>query len=264
VQVVYGIVGYKTHAKMLLILRREGRQLRYYTHLGTGNYHYKTAKVYTDYGLFTSDQELGEDVRRVFVQLTSLGKTPTLNKLLRSPFTLHAALIQKIDREIEHANAGGPARIIIKVNAVNEAILTRALYRASMAGVKIILIVRGVCSLRPGIPGISENIEVRSIIGRFLEHSRVYWFENGGQPEVYCASADVMKRNMFRRVETCFPIENPALADRIRADLELYLRDNSQAWLLQADGSYIKAAPAAGEAEIRAQAVLLEQLAERT
>ena len=261
VQVVYGIVGYKTHAKMLLVLRREGKQLRYYTHLGTGNYHAKTAKLYTDYALFSGDKELGEDVRKVFVQLTSLGKTSELNKLLRSPFTLHSALIKKIDREAEHAEAGRAARIIVKVNAVNEPLLIRALLRASMAGVKTTLIVRGICTLRPGIPGVSENIDVRSVIGRFLEHSRVYWFENGGAPEVFCASADFMKRNMFRRVETCFPVENPQLAARIRADLELYLQDNTQAWLLQTDGSYRRAAPREGEPPVRAQAVLLEQLA---
>jgi polyphosphate kinase len=262
VQVVYGIVGYKTHAKMLLILRREGRQLRYYTHLGTGNYHFKTARLYTDYALFSSDKELGEDVRKVFVQLTSLGKMSKLNKLLQSPFTLHSGLLKKIDREIDHANAGKPTRIIIKLNSVNEPQLIRALYRASMAGVPIKLIVRGVCCLRPGIPGISENIEVRSIVGRFLEHSRVYWFENGGEPEVFCASADFMKRNMFRRVETCFPIVSKKLTERIRADLELYLQDNNQAWLLQTDGSYVRALAQAEEAPMRAQAALLEQLGE--
>ncbi|MDD5036873.1 MAG: polyphosphate kinase 1 [Methylococcaceae bacterium] len=262
VQVVYGIVGYKTHAKMLLILRREGRQLRYYTHLGTGNYHSKTSRLYTDYGMFSSDKELGEDVRRVFVQLTSLGKMSPLGKLLQSPFTLHGALVKKIEREIDHAGKGKPARIIIKVNSVEEPQLIRALYRASMAGVKITLIVRGLCCLRPGVPGVSENIEVRSIIGRFLEHSRVYWFENAGDPEVFCASADFMKRNMFRRVESCFPVGNKKLAERIRADLELYLTDNSQAWLLQSDGSYLKPRPKAGEPSVRAQSALLEQLAE--
>jgi polyphosphate kinase len=262
VQVVYGIVSYKTHAKMLLILRREAKQLRYYTHLGTGNYHSKTSRLYTDYGLFSSDKALGEDVRRIFVQLTSLGKMHKLNKLLQSPFTLHSSLLKKIEREIEHAGKGAHARIIIKVNSVDEPLLIRALYRASRAGVKIFLLVRGVCCLRPGVPGVSENIQVRSIIGRFLEHSRVFWFENGGEPEVYCASADFMKRNMFRRVESCFPIEHKKLVERIRSDLELYLRDNSQAWLLQANGTYVRPAPAEGDASARAQSLLLEQLAE--
>lgn len=258
VQVVYGIVGYKTHGKMLLILRREGRSLRYYTHLGTGNYHPRTARCYTDYCLLTSDQELGEDVRKVFMQLTSLGKVSKLHKLLQSPFSLHQNIIKKISREIEQAQAGKPAKIIIKVNAVAEPLLIRALYRASMAGVQVKLIVRGICSLRPGVPGISDHIEVRSVIGRFLEHSRVYYFENGGHPDVFLASADFLARNMFRRVEACFPVENRKLADRIIADLELYLKDNTQAWLMNADGSYHKPVNS-GEPNISAQSALLEQ-----
>jgi polyphosphate kinase len=262
VQVVYGIVGYKTHAKMLLILRREGRKLRYYTHLGTGNYHSRTSRLYTDYGLFTSDRDLGEDVRRVFLQLTSLGKVSRLNKLLQSPFTLHSTLIKKIDRESEHARAGRQGRIVIKVNSVDEPQLIQALYRASIAGVKITLIVRGVCCLRPGVPGVSENIEVRSIIGRFLEHSRIYWFENGGDHEVYAASADFMKRNMFRRVETCFPIESKKLAERVRADIDLYLRDNCQAWVLGTDGTYRRLAPEEGREPVHAQSALLEQMSD--
>ena len=256
-QVVYGIVGYKTHGKMMLILRREGKRLRYYTHLATGNYHPRTARAYTDYCLLSADQELGEDVRKVFVQLTSLGKMGKLNKLLQSPFTLHQSLLRKIQREIDHAKAGKPARIVIKVNAVAEPQLIQALYRASMAGVEIKLIVRGICCLRPGIPGVSETIEVRSIIGRFLEHSRIFTFENGGNPEVYAASADFLPRNMFRRVEACFPIENKKLADRIRDDLELYLKDDSQAWRLGADGAYQRVEP--GEDGTEAQSVLLER-----
>jgi polyphosphate kinase len=258
VQVVYGIVGYKTHGKMLLILRREGKQLRYYTHLATGNYHPKTARAYTDYCLLTADQALGEDVRKVFVQLTSLGKVGKLHKLLQSPFTLHQSLLHKIDRETEHARVGRSARIVIKVNAVAEPQLIQALYRASMAGVEIKLIVRGICCLRPGIPGVSETIEVRSIIGRFLEHSRVYSFENGGHPEVYACSADFLPRNMFRRVEACFPIENKKLADRIRNDLELYLKDDSQAWRLDSDGGYHRVSPR-DPVGFEAQSVLLER-----
>ena len=258
VQVVYGIVGYKTHGKMLLILRREGRHLRYYTHLSTGNYHLRTVRLYTDYGLLTADRDLGEDVRKVFVQLTSLGKVGKLNKLLQAPFSLHQSLLRKIQREIEHAAAGRPACIIIKVNSVAEPQLIQALYRASMAGVEIKLIVRGICCLRPGLPGISENIEVRSIIGRFLEHSRIYFFENGGHPEVYAASADFLPRNMFRRVEACFPIENKKFADRIRDDLELYLKDDSQAWILNPDGSYARATRQSPQG-IEAQTILLER-----
>ncbi len=259
VHVVYGVVGYKTHAKMCLVLRREGKQLRNYVHLGTGNYHPKTALLYTDYGLFTCDKELGEDVRRVFAQLTSLGKVTKLNKLLQSPFTLHSGIMEKIEREIRHAKEGKPAKIIIKVNAVVEEQSIQALYRASQAGVEVKLIVRGVCCLRPGIPGISENIEVRSIIGRFLEHARVYAFENAGDSEVYAASADLMNRNMFCRVETCFPIENKKLHNRIMHDLDLYLKDNSQAWLLQADGSYRRLQPAPDVEPLQAQAALLSE-----
>jgi polyphosphate kinase len=239
VHVVYGVVGYKTHAKMCLVLKRESDDgLRNYVHLGTGNYHTKTAQLYTDYGLFSCDKDLGEDVRRVFAQLTSLGKVTKLHKLLQSPFTLHKGLLEKIEREIAHAKAGKPAKIIIKVNAIVEEQSIQALYRASQAGVEVKLIVRGVCCLRPGVLGVSENIEVRSIIGRFLEHARVYCFANDGNQEVYASSADLMNRNMFRRVEVCFPIESKRLVNRILHDLDLYLRDNSQAWRLLPDGSY--------------------------
>ncbi|MGZ8213762.1 MAG: polyphosphate kinase 1 [Methylosarcina sp.] len=261
VHVVYGVVGYKTHAKMCLVLRREGKELRNYVHLGTGNYHPKTAQIYTDYGLFSCDKELGEDVRRVFAQLTSLGKVTRLNKLLQSPFTLHRGLLEKIEREIEHANNGKPAKIIIKVNAIVEEQAIQALYRASQAGVEIKLIVRGVCCLRPGIPGVSENIEVRSIIGRFLEHGRIYAFANDGNQEVYAASADLMNRNMFRRVEVCFPVENKKLASRIMHDLELYLKDNTQSWLLQPDGSYRPFPKCEKEETIQAQTMLLNEIA---
>ena len=257
VHVVYGVVGYKTHAKMCLVLRREGKQLRNYVHLGTGNYHPKTAQIYTDYGLFSCDKELGEDVRRVFTQLTSLGKVTKLNKLLQSPFTLHSGLMEKIEREIRHAKAGKPAKIMIQVNAVVEPLAIQALYRASQAGVKIQMIVRGMCCLRPNIPGISENIEVRAIVGRFLEHARIYAFFNDGNQEVYASSADLMNRNMFKRVEVCFPIENKKLMQRVLRNLEWYLSDNSQAWILQADGSYLRAMRGKDEPLIQAQAMLL-------
>jgi polyphosphate kinase len=257
VHVVYGVVGYKTHAKMCLVLRREGKQLRNYVHLGTGNYHPKTAQIYTDYGLFSCDKELGEDVRRVFTQLTSLGKVTKLNKLIQSPFTLHSGLMEKIEREIRHAKAGKPAKIIIQVNAVVEPLAIQALYRASQAGVKIQMIVRGMCCLRPNIAGISENIEVRAIVGRFLEHARIYAFHNDGNQEVYASSADLMNRNMFKRVEVCFPIENKKLAQRILRNLGLYLNDNSQAWIMQSDGSYVRATRGKDEPIIQAQAMLL-------
>ncbi len=260
VHVVFGVVGYKTHAKMCLVLRREGKVLLNYVHLGTGNYHPKTAQIYTDYGLFSCNKELGEDVRRIFVQLTSLGKVPQLHKLLQSPFTLHKGLIEKIEREIQHAKEGKAAKIIIKVNAIVEDQSIHALYRASQAGVEVKLIVRGVCCLRPGIKGVSENIEVRSIVGRFLEHTRVYAFANRGEWEVYCASADLMGRNMFRRVETCFPIENKKLHDRILHDLNSYLKDNAQAWLLQSDGSYKQIERKDSEESFQAQTELLKEL----
>jgi polyphosphate kinase len=261
--VVYGVVGYKTHAKMCLVLRKEGSTLRNYVHLSTGNYHPKTARLYTDYGLFSSEKELGEDVRRVFMQLTSLGKVSKLNKLLQSPFTLHHGLMKMIEREIDNAKKGKPAKIIIKVNAVVEESSIQALYRASQAGVEIKLIVRGICSLRPGVPGVSENIEVRSIIGRFLEHTRIYAFMNGGDWAVYASSADLMNRNLFRRVEICFPITDRRLSDRILNDLDGYLKDNSQAWLLKSDGQYQLSKP--GDAPVyQVQSELLKAYGDRT
>ncbi len=260
VHVVYGVVGYKTHAKMCLVLRREGNELRHYVHLGTGNYHPKTAQIYTDYGLFSCNKELGEDVRRVFAQLTSLGKVTKLNKLLQSPFTLHKGILEKIEREITHAKNGKPAKIIIQVNAIVEEQSIQALYRASQAGVEVKLMVRGICCLRPGIPGISENIEVRAIIGRFLEHARIYAFSNDGNQEVYASSADLMNRNMFRRVEICFPIESKRLSNRILHDLDLYLKDNTQAWLLQPDGSYLQLLNTSNDEPTQAQALILAEL----
>ncbi len=260
VHVVYGVVGYKTHAKMCLVLRREGKELRNYVHLGTGNYHPKTAQLYTDYGLFSCNKELGEDVRRVFAQLTSLGKVTQLNKLLQSPFTLHKGILEKIEREIAHAKNGKPAKIIIQVNAIVEEQSIQALYRASQAGVEVKLIVRGICCLRPGIPGVSENIEVRAIIGRFLEHARIYAFANDGNQEVYASSADLMNRNMFRRVEICFPIESKRLHNRIMHDIDLYLKDNTEAWLLQPDGRYVQLLHVSNEEPLQAQAVILNEL----
>ena len=236
-QVVYGIVGYKTHAKMSMAIRREGRELVRYVHLGTGNYHARTARLYTDYGLFTCDAAFGEDVQRIFTQLTTMGSARRLKKMLQSPFSLHRTILQRIDAEVEGAKAGQPARIIAKMNALIEPRSIRALYRASQAGVRIDLVVRGMCALRPGIEGVSENIRVISVIGRFLEHTRAFYFENGGEPLVYLASADWMGRNFFNRVETFFPVEDEALRSAVVKDLELYLADTT-AWELQADGAY--------------------------
>ena len=259
--VVYGVVGYKTHAKMVLVVRKEGKKLRHYVHLGTGNYHHRTARIYTDYGFLTSDEDIGEDVGKVFLQLTSLGKVPKLVKLMQSPFTLHDGLLKKIAEEAKNAQQGKPARIIAKVNSLVELQIIQALYEASMAGVQIDLVIRGICCLRPRFPGISENIRVRSVIGRFLEHTRVYYFENNGDPEIYCASADWMDRNLFRRVEVAFPIEQKSLKKRVVEELGFYLQDNTQAWDLQSDGSYVRCVPGKEEA-FTAQQQLLNKLAE--
>jgi polyphosphate kinase len=261
--VVYGVVGYKTHAKMLLIVRREAEGLVRYTHLGTGNYHPRTTKLYTDFGLLTANATIGQDVHRIFQQLTGLCKMMKLERLYQSPFTLHAFILDRIEREAANARAGRPARIIAKMNSLTETEVIQALYRASQAGVRIDLIVRGICRLRPGLPGVSEHIHVRSIVGRFLEHARVFYFENNGTPDVYCASADWMTRNLLRRVETCFPILDPELAQRvIHESLELYLQDNTQAWVLGPDGTYTHTIPIASERLVSAQATLLQQLAD--
>ena len=247
VQVVYGVVGFKTHAKMLLVVRREGGKIRRYAHLSTGNYHAGTARAYTDLALFTAHEDICHDVHSVFQQVSGLAPALRLRRLLQSPFTLHSALLQKIDREAEHARAGRSSGIIAKINALNEPAVIRALYRASQAGVRIDLIVRGACTLRPGVTGVSDNIRVRSIIGRFLEHSRVYCFANGGEEEIYCASADWLERNLLRRIEICWPLLDPDVAAQVRADaLDAYLADDRRAWLLQADGTYQPPSAVAG------------------
>ena len=259
--VVYGLVGYKTHAKMALIVRRESGKLVRYVHLGTGNYHHTTTRLYTDYGYMSSSQRLGEDVHKMFMQLTSLTEARDLNRMLASPFNLYGALLEKIGREADNARAGREARIIAKINALSEPGIIDALYEASQAGVRIDLIVRGICSLRPGVLGLSDNIRVRSIVGRFLEHSRVYYFLNGGDEQIYCSSADWMERNLLRRNESCFEIRQKRLKDQIRHDLELYLEDNRQAWVLHSDGSYERLVPAPGEPHVSAQETFLEKLA---
>jgi len=260
--VVYGIVGYKTHSKMMLIIRRDANgNIRRYAHLGTGNYHTKTTKLYTDYGLLTSDEGLCQDVHKIFLELTGMGKAARLKQLMHSPFTLHSGLLELIDFETQEALAGRKARIIAKVNSLTDPQIMQALYRASQAGVPIDLIVRGMCCLRPGQPGISDNIRVRSIIGRFLEHTRVHYFHHGGEERIYLSSADWMERNLVNRVETCFPINDPKLRERILYEgLEVYLQDNSQAWLLQPDGRYVRAPFNDNEPLIAAQQVLLERL----
>ncbi len=257
--VVYGIVGKKTHGKMILVVRREGEHLRRYAHFGTGNYHEKTARLYTDYGMFTADKYLTSDAHELFISLTSFTKAPVLKNILQAPFTLYKTLIENINKEIEIANQGRPARIIAKVNALVEPQIITALYRASAAGVKIQMIVRGTCCLRPGIAGISENIEVRSIVGRFLEHTRVSYFHNDGDPKVYCSSADWMDRNFFRRVELSWPIKDMVIRKRIINELETYLKDNRQAWILQSDGNYTHHPVTFGPNAYSAQQTLLSQ-----
>ena len=258
--VVYGIVGYKTHAKMILIVRREGEKLKRYVHLGTGNYHAGNAKMYTDYGLLTTEPDLCEDVHKIFQELTGMGRMAKSKKMFHAPFTLHAQLLQLIENETAFAKSGRPARIIIKVNALTEPRLIAALYRASQAGVKIELIIRSICCLRPQIQDLSENITVRSIVGRFLEHTRVYYFHNDGDEKLYCSSADWMGRNLFSRVETCFPIEDKKLKKQIiEFGLLNYLKDNIRAWELDAHEQWHVVRPKKDQAAYIAQQVLMEQ-----
>ena len=258
--VIYGVVGVKTHAKLMLIQRRESRGLVRYAHLGTGNYHAGNARLYTDYSLLTSNDILCDDVHKLFSQLTGMGKVLPMKKLLHAPFTLKKTLLALIAQEAANAKAGKPAQITIKVNSLTEPKVIRALYEASIAGVQIDLIVRGICNLRPGIEGVSENIRVRSVIGRFLEHSRIYWFANDGDPKLYLASADLMERNLDRRVEAAFPIEGKKLQQRVRGALDIYLADNTSALLLQPDGEYLHPPVADDEARVNAQMELLEKL----
>ena len=258
--VVYGVFGYKVHAKMALVIRREGGYLKRYAHLGTGNYHQGTSRIYTDFGLLTADEAITADVNAIFMEITGLGQPTRLNKLYQSPFTLSPMLLEHIDAETAEARAGRPARIIAKMNSLIEPGIIRALYEASRAGVQIDLIVRGMCTLRPGVPGLSENIRVRSIIGRLLEHSRVFYFHNGGREELFIASADWMSRNFFRRIEICTPVENPTIKQRImREALTLALADNRKAWLMQPDGSYVRAAAQEGEEGLDMQETLLNE-----
>ena len=259
--VIYGVVGHKTHAKMALVVRREGAHLRRYVHVATGNYHARTATLYTDFGLLTCNEEICADVNEVFMQLTGLGKASKLKHLLQAPFTLHQRIIKAIQNEARHAAAGRKGRIIARMNALLEPEIIATLYAASQAGVTIDLIVRGVCALRPGLPGISENIRVRSVLGRFLEHSRVFYFFNDGAEDVYLSSADWMDRNFFRRIEICFPVLDARLKKRvIREGLSAYLSRDVEAWEMDANGQdrFRKGKRGAGG---HAQNVLLELLA---
>ena len=252
--VVYGVFGYKVHAKMALVIRREDGVLKRYAHLGTGNYHQGTSRIYTDFGIITDDDQITADVNTLFMEITGLGKPGRLNKLYQSPFTLHKMVINRIRQETAHAKAGKPARITAKMNSLIEPSVIDALYQASAAGVQVDLIVRGMCTLRPGVKGLSENIRVRSIIGRQLEHSRIYCFHNNGADDTFISSADWMGRNFFRRIEVATPVTTPTLKKRvIHEGLTMALDDNTHAWLMQPDGGYIRATPAEGESEVDLQ-----------
>ena len=260
VHVVYGVPGLKTHTKTALVVRREPDGIRRYVHIGTGNYHSRTAKLYTDIGLFTCSPSIGADVSDLFNALTGFSRQQLYRKLLVAPANMRLRFVEMIDREAEHARAGRGGRIIAKMNALVDPDAILALYRASAAGVKIDLIVRGVCCLRAGLPAVSENIRVRSIIGRFLEHSRVFCFGNAGSAEYYIGSADWMPRNFDRRVETVAPIDDPILHARIESLLNTCLQDNRQAWLLQTDGTYVQRSPDGGEPERGSHAALLRDV----
>ena len=237
--VVYGVFGYKTHAKMAMVVRREEGVLKRYVHLGTGNYHARTAMFYTDFGLLTANDEICADVNEVFMQLTGLGKASKLHHLWQAPFHLHTRVIKAIEQESKHAAEGKPAKIIAKLNQLTEPKVITALYNASQVGVEIDLIVRGVCTLRPGVVGLSENIRVRSILGRFLEHTRIYYFHNNKQADVYVSSADWMERNFFRRIEVAVPILCEKAKRRvINEGLMPYLKDNCQTWEMTSEGDY--------------------------
>ncbi len=260
--VVYGVVGYKTHAKMLMLVRREDGKLRRYAHLSTGNYHPRTAKLYTDFGLFTANEAICADVNEVFKQLTGLGKGGKLNHLWISPFSLHANILLAVQNETKLAKAGKPTQIIAKMNSLVEPQVIEALYAASQAGVKIDLIVRGMCALRPGVPGLSENIRVRSVIGRLLEHHRIFYFRNNGQEDLFLSSADWMERNFFRRIETCIPVLDKRLKARvIKEGLRTYLADNVQAWDMDSNGEYTRKS-SRGTVRRSAQEQLISSLSE--
>ena len=258
--VVYGVFGYKVHAKMALVIRRENGVLKSYAHLGTGNYHQGTSRLYTDLGIFTANEQITQDVNQLFMEITGLGQPTRLNKLFQSPFTLHKMLLNNIEREMAHVQAGGEGHVVAKMNSLIEPSIIQKLYEASQAGVKIDLIVRGMCVLKPGIEGLSKNIRVRSIVGRLLEHSRVFYFGNNGDSDVFISSADWMGRNFFRRIETCVPVLDPQLKQRvIRETLTLAMQDSAQAWDMQSDGTYIRDQAVGNEHETNLQTILMHE-----
>jgi polyphosphate kinase len=265
IHVVYGVIGLKTHTKTLLIVRQEtGGKLRRYVHIGTGNYNSKTAKLYTDLGLMSCREELGADLSELFNFLTAFSRQQSYRKLLVAPVTLRDQMMAMIQRETAHCQNGQPGRITAKMNSLVDPAIIRLLYEASQAGVEVDLIIRGICCLKPGIVGISENIRVISIIGRFLEHSRIFYFQNGGDEQMFIGSADWMPRNLDRRVEAVVPIEDPALVTELKELLTIFLADNRQAWEMQPDGSYIQRHPGRGEPEHSAQVQLMQRATQRS
>jgi polyphosphate kinase len=264
VHVIYGLLGYKTHSKIALVVRREGDRLARYVHLATGNYNAVSAGLYTDLGFLTCDPDIGEDATHLFNYLTGYSRERAYKKLLVAPINLRERIAALIEREVAHARAGRAARLVFKMNALVDPDMIHALARASQAGVRVDLLVRGVSCLRPGVPSVSERITVTSVVGRFLEHSRIYWFANGGAEEVYLGSADLMPRNLDRRVEVLFPVEDPVLVRQLRWDvLETYLRDNSRARVMRSDGTYARRALGEGEVPLDSQEALLEAAAQR-
>lgn len=264
VHVTYGVeeLPVKTHAKIAMVVRREYDGIRRYVHLGTGNYNSGTARLYTDIGLFTCDREIGDDASRLFNRLTGYAPATTYKRLLVAPEYLLSSLVDLIDNEIAAAKEGKPARLIFKMNQLEEDVMIRKLFEASQAGVRVDLLVRGLCCLRPGIPGYSENIHVRSLVGRFLEHSRIFYFQNAPQEkQIFMGSADLMRRNLYNRVEIVFPVSEPIIQRRVLRILATYLRDNMQTWILQPDGTYQRVSPAEGEAQIDAQAIFIRDSA---
>jgi polyphosphate kinase len=260
VHVTYGLIGLKTHAKLLLIVRKEQDGLRRYVHLGTGNYNAGTARVYTDLGMLTCDDAIGADVSELFNVLTGYSEQTVYRRLLVAPAGLRAGLVERIEREIQRHRRHGDGHLIFKCNALTDEGMTMAIYRAAQAGVRVDLIIRGICALRPGLPGLSETVRVRSVVGRFLEHSRIYYFHNGGEPELYLGSADLMDRNLDRRVETLFPVRDRELLARLRQTLlDAYLRDNQQARALGPDGGYTRLS-AGDEPPFSAQRAFLDPL----
>jgi polyphosphate kinase len=263
VHVVYGLVGLKTHSKIMLVVRREGDRIRRYVHLGTGNYNSVTTKQYTDIGYLTCDEDLGADASVVFNSLTGYATSGDYRKFLVAPTTMRRGIEERIDREIAHAERGEEAHLIFKMNSLVDKPMIRRLYRASQAGVKVELNVRGMCCLRPGVPGVSDNITERSIVGRFLEHSRIYWFRNGGEEEILLGSADLMPRNLNRRVEILFPVQDKAILRRLRDEiLATYLSDNLKTRVLTRDGAWEHIWPAEGETPLNAQEYFVAQARE--